>query len=617
MQISKVQQVLQDRVREQGVNCAGFGVLPKYVMFNPDLTIESKTVFALLKSYANSDNKAYPSISLMLAQLDIGIDRFTNHIGLLLQHGYVTKEQHRAKHQKYGNNVYTFPEQPDKPKGYGLIPKAVMIDGRLDIISKAIYAYFCVVKDASTNISKVVRTNMLFHLGVTETTYYKYFRPLVELGYIKVVQRACNGKFNENEYLLNPYPFGESAAAATPMNPYTADEVTTLTNPCAVDSCAVDSYAVNPPPISTPRNTTISNSTLSKINLSDNLSLNNQATVSTDASLNDGLIDSLPTIFFDSNITSARKSDNIKSEAEILRDKEQDFVRKRELLRNQAAHMMHNTSILEELHSQQAKETAIRETNAIIDSLNGKSHAFTLNDNELPQDNASSIPFDINANNAHIATDAPNEPQYSHQATTLNDNVLPLNNADFVPYNVQRGSSSDDDILADVKRQLFENNGDLRSFVNDKPKLIAAIRLLFSNADYDSNHHFIFKLALDCTAQMVSLNADKPFKSGNAFYSQGQIIDKLNEFVEFSYNGIRFSWLDSFIPYFAAALAKYDIKLLIPYTKSSILHYLYFDFPLALEKPRSAASLSPDSERSSSFVLEDFFEKSVKRALRA
>jgi hypothetical protein len=47
-----------DELRIEGIKYKGYGVLPKYVMIDPDLTIEAKGIYAYFCSYAGSGNTA-------------------------------------------------------------------------------------------------------------------------------------------------------------------------------------------------------------------------------------------------------------------------------------------------------------------------------------------------------------------------------------------------------------------------------------------------------------------------------------------------------------------------------------------------------------------------------
>lgn len=214
-------------LREHGIKFKGYGVLPKYVMFDKDLTAESKGLYALICSYAGDKNYAYPSRNTITTQLGIGKDRFYRHFALLLEQGYIEKEHHRNEHRKFSHNVYILVAQPKKfmdakreitdpyesgiyrrvresnlkAIGYGLIPKALIEDERLDIKAKTIYAYLGSVKDARTNTSKVKKSSLLSHLSISEKTCAKYCRQLVGYGYISVMYSN-----NIHTYTLHEYP---------------------------------------------------------------------------------------------------------------------------------------------------------------------------------------------------------------------------------------------------------------------------------------------------------------------------------------------------------------------------------------------------------------------------
>ncbi|WP_143093484.1 helix-turn-helix domain-containing protein [Parageobacillus thermantarcticus] len=87
-------------------------------------------------------------------------------------------------------------------KGYGIIPKVVMLDRRLSDKAKAIYAFFCSFAGARNSAFPKVST-ICHYLKMNKDTYYKHFKQLVELGYIEVHQaRDEEGKFSHNIYIL-------------------------------------------------------------------------------------------------------------------------------------------------------------------------------------------------------------------------------------------------------------------------------------------------------------------------------------------------------------------------------------------------------------------------------
>ena len=58
-----------------------------------------------------------------------------------------------------------------------MIPKAVMVDQRLPIKSKGIYAYFASFTGAGNHAFPKKET-ILYHLAISENTYYKFYKIL-------------------------------------------------------------------------------------------------------------------------------------------------------------------------------------------------------------------------------------------------------------------------------------------------------------------------------------------------------------------------------------------------------------------------------------------------------
>ena len=94
-------------------------------------------------------------------------------------------------------------------QGYGIIAKMVMLDRKITVEAKAIYAYFSSYagtgKTAFPSAKKVQED-----LGIREDRYYTHFFYLKAYGYIKVSQNKNrnDGKFTSNIYTLvnNPAP---------------------------------------------------------------------------------------------------------------------------------------------------------------------------------------------------------------------------------------------------------------------------------------------------------------------------------------------------------------------------------------------------------------------------
>lgn len=230
----------KDQLKVEGVFSKGFGHIAKFVSTDIDLTIEALAIYGYFSSFAGGGNSAFPSRKKILYDLNIGKERYYNHYNLLLAEGYITTERERYYHKdknKYvlGNNIYTLISNPKKFEdrvlkknenkekkysrirnngmkslGYGTVPKAIMLDRRLDIKAKGIYIYFCSFA-GSGNSAFPKLENILYHLQISESTYYKYYKELINLNYIEVEQRQINGRLGINDYYLNEKPDEEIA----------------------------------------------------------------------------------------------------------------------------------------------------------------------------------------------------------------------------------------------------------------------------------------------------------------------------------------------------------------------------------------------------------------------
>lgn len=94
---------------ELTVRMMGYGIIPKMVMQDPDMTIEAKAIYSYLSSYAGNGNVAFPSVDLICSDLKIGKERFQKHKKLLLEKGYLAIRQEMAG-GKFSRNVYVLCE---------------------------------------------------------------------------------------------------------------------------------------------------------------------------------------------------------------------------------------------------------------------------------------------------------------------------------------------------------------------------------------------------------------------------------------------------------------------------------------------------------------------------
>lgn len=235
-----------DQLKVEGINFKGFGILPKYVMLDPDLSIEAKTIYAYFCSFAGNGSATFPGRDKILSDLPMSKDAYYKHLRQLTDQGYITVEQQGGTSGAiYGKNIYTlvsnpkkFSENPEDTKhglaysrirfsglkaaGFGMIPKAVMIDPRLPVKAKGVYAYFCSFTGSGNNAFPK-KEKILFHLGIAEKTYYKFYKLLTELNYITAVQRHIDGRLQVNDYYLNDTPNTANAHKKTVFSCSTQD----------------------------------------------------------------------------------------------------------------------------------------------------------------------------------------------------------------------------------------------------------------------------------------------------------------------------------------------------------------------------------------------------------
>ena len=210
-------------LRLEGVYRKGYGLVPKFVMHDRELSLESKAIYAYLCALAGSGDVTFPYRETILRQLKMAKNTYYHHYKPLIDHGYITVER---PEDKKAANIYTLVSNPKKaaesaPKGtgeggrlgyrglkahgYGSIPRTVMQEARLSVKAKGLYAYFCSYCGAG-DCAFPRKDHILYHLGISEPTYYKALNQLKELDYLRVEQRKDAGRFAVNDYWLNEFP---------------------------------------------------------------------------------------------------------------------------------------------------------------------------------------------------------------------------------------------------------------------------------------------------------------------------------------------------------------------------------------------------------------------------
>ena len=97
----------RDEVKLQKTNILsdGYGLIPKKITRDKDLTMEAKAIYAYLASFAGNSNMCFPSRDLILSELGTSKDRFYKHMKLLTNKGYI-KVHKKREGKNFSNNVY-------------------------------------------------------------------------------------------------------------------------------------------------------------------------------------------------------------------------------------------------------------------------------------------------------------------------------------------------------------------------------------------------------------------------------------------------------------------------------------------------------------------------------
>lgn len=97
---------MSEILRTNEILSKGYGVSPKLVMIDENLSIEAKAIYAYLSSFCGSGNIAFPQISTIVNHLKVSNERFYKHFKLLIKYGYISVSQERTQ-GKFANNIYT------------------------------------------------------------------------------------------------------------------------------------------------------------------------------------------------------------------------------------------------------------------------------------------------------------------------------------------------------------------------------------------------------------------------------------------------------------------------------------------------------------------------------
>lgn len=120
----------ENRIEVKGVNSQGFGTVSKLVMRDRNLTPEAKAIYAYICSYAGSGCTAFPSVSLILADLGMSKPRYYKHRKQLEERGYITVFQGERQGSRYAHNVYRINQYLEISEDHGCVKALEKRDGK-------------------------------------------------------------------------------------------------------------------------------------------------------------------------------------------------------------------------------------------------------------------------------------------------------------------------------------------------------------------------------------------------------------------------------------------------------------------------------------------------------
>ncbi len=98
-----------NEVGQRPIDAMGFGIIPKMLMIDKEITSEAKAVYAYIASYAGAGAVAFPSVTLICEHLGMSEARFRKHRKLLEDKGYLKIIRERNSNRMGKNKYYLTP----------------------------------------------------------------------------------------------------------------------------------------------------------------------------------------------------------------------------------------------------------------------------------------------------------------------------------------------------------------------------------------------------------------------------------------------------------------------------------------------------------------------------
>ena len=95
----------QVKIQSTSILSDGYGLIPKKITRDKNLTLEAKAIYAYLASFAGANNSCYPGKKMMISELSTTEKRFDKNIKILKEYGYI-KVYKRRNGNRNDSNLY-------------------------------------------------------------------------------------------------------------------------------------------------------------------------------------------------------------------------------------------------------------------------------------------------------------------------------------------------------------------------------------------------------------------------------------------------------------------------------------------------------------------------------
>ncbi len=93
----------------------GYGLIPRNIMRDKNISLQAKAIFSYLASFAGNKESAYPSVELMMNELNMSSGTFYKYLKELREHGIVEVKKIRGENGTFGKNIYYLRPHAKKP----------------------------------------------------------------------------------------------------------------------------------------------------------------------------------------------------------------------------------------------------------------------------------------------------------------------------------------------------------------------------------------------------------------------------------------------------------------------------------------------------------------------